>query len=435
MKTAPAPRSTWGRTAALLTPLQLTLRLGEAAFPLVLAAWFGSSPATDVYVFSSALFTFAGALVFSAYRDSALIPILTEARLRRPDSLPRVLGSLLVHTALAATACSLLSGVAAAFWFWMRYGANERALALSMLPLFCGHLVLVTLGFMFIAILHAFHRFLPAPVAAAVAMGTAIAVLAVLRGRLGVRAIPIAQLVGEALAVLVLLAWILGPARLRLRPTLERPAPVRHFGRQMVAHVGGQAIGRLNPVVDQLVAGLLPLTGGATLLKLSNDVAMAPISLLAATLLPVLLSHWSEDVARTQLDRLAETLRRALRITLVALIALTLGLIALRHPLLALVYGRGAMTPAGLAAMSPIFVCQVLGLAPFGALLILSRAHIAAGNTRVLVPLSALNAGANLALDLALMQGLGLTGIALATTLANTVVAVACWRRLPKIYR
>ena len=76
--------TTLARTTLLLTPLQLVLRLAEAAFPLFLAAWFGSSAETDVYVFAATVFTLAGALVFAAYRDSALIPILTELRLRRP---------------------------------------------------------------------------------------------------------------------------------------------------------------------------------------------------------------------------------------------------------------------------------------------------------------------------------------------------------------
>src|SRR5689334_14915570 len=86
------------RTTLLLLPVQIVFRAGEALLPLLLAAWFGRTQATDVYYFSWAVFSFAGSLVFSAYQDSALVPILVEVKARERETLPRVIGSLLAHT-------------------------------------------------------------------------------------------------------------------------------------------------------------------------------------------------------------------------------------------------------------------------------------------------------------------------------------------------
>ena len=421
---------TLARTTLLLTPLQLVLRLAEAAFPLFLAAWFGSSAETDVYVFAATVFTFAGALVFAAYRDSALIPILTDLRLRRPQDLPPVTGSLVTHTTLVAAGWGALVSAAVASWFLVRYPPPLQQLALALIPPLALHLVGVALSFLLTALLNASHRFLAAPLASALGMGTTLLLLAATRNDLGVRAIPWAQLAGELVSVAALLAFMVARARLRFRPSLRLPDPVRRFLRQMPAHLGGQAITRLNPLVDQLFAGLATAAGGTTLLKLSGDVAGGPTALLQASLLPVLLSHLSEHFARGQLPSFRRQVRRTALTVFLLLVLVAGALVLLRGPALRLLYLRGQMTPAAVEAMQPILVAHLLGLPGFGVLLVLARAHIAAGNTRIMVSMGALNAGLNLVLNALLIAPLGLAGIALATSLTNSVVAAVFWWRL-----
>jgi putative peptidoglycan lipid II flippase len=426
----PGGRRPLVRTTLLLAPLQLALRLGEAAFPLFLAAWFGSTAETDVYVFAATVFTLAGALVFSAYRDSAIVPIVTELRLRRPGELPPVLGSLVVYTALASAVCAALVGSAAGAWFLVRYPQPLRGLALAMVAPLCLHLVLMAMTFLLVALLNAVHRFAAAPLAAAAGMGTTLLVLAAVRGPLGVAGIAWAQVAGELVGLLLLAALALRVTGLRFRLTTARPEPVRRFAALMLSHVGGQAITRMNPLVDQLFAGFVAVAGGATALKLAGDVAGAPTSLVQAALLPVLLSHLSEDFTRGERARFAATVRRSLLVLVPLLALVSAAMILLRRPLLELVYLRGAITPADIARMAPVLVACAVGLAPFGALLVLARAHVAAGNTRIMVSMGALNAGCNLALNAALAGPLGLPGIALATSITNLIVAVVFWVRL-----
>ena len=56
------------RTALLLAPLQAIFRGGEAVLPLLLAAWFGRSRATDLLFLYATYFTFAGSLVSEPHR-------------------------------------------------------------------------------------------------------------------------------------------------------------------------------------------------------------------------------------------------------------------------------------------------------------------------------------------------------------------------------
>jgi putative peptidoglycan lipid II flippase len=221
----------------------------------------------------------------------------------------------------------------------------------------------------------------------------------------------------------------------RPRLSFERSAPVREFARLTLASVGGGAVVRVNPVIDQLMAGFAGVVGGGTLLRYSSDVATVPTSLLQAALLPVLLSHVAESVANGEHAVVRRTTHRALAAVVLVLLAATALLWAARHPLLRLVYLRGAMDAESVAQMAEIFPYHLVGLAPFGVLLVLARTHTALKNNRIMVSMGVLNATLNAALNLVLLPVLGLAGIALATSVVSAVVATVFYLRLPRSVR
>src|SRR5271165_5665989 len=98
----------------VLLPLQVVVKGVEAAFPLLLALWFGRSDVTDVYYFAWALFALAGSLVFTAFQDSAVVPVLAELALARSPLVPVVRGSLLGHTLALGGAMAVATGALAA---------------------------------------------------------------------------------------------------------------------------------------------------------------------------------------------------------------------------------------------------------------------------------------------------------------------------------
>jgi putative peptidoglycan lipid II flippase len=114
-------------------------------------------------------------------------------------------------------------------------------------------------------------------------------------------------------------------------------------------------------------------------------------------------------------------------------VALALG--ALRVPLVTLVYGRGAMDAAALARIAHLLPYHLVGLVPFGIVLVLARAHVSLGNSRILIGMGTLNAAANLILNVLFAHWLGLEGIALATSAVNVVVAWVFWVRLGRRLR
>jgi putative peptidoglycan lipid II flippase len=418
------------KTALLLLPVQVVLRGAEALMPLLLSWWFGRSPATDVYYVGFAFFQLIGSLLFGAFQDSAIVPILIETKQKGKSELEATLGSLFAHTVILglalATAGALVGAVSLAFL----YHGPELRLGLSMAPLLAGSLVLFGMRGLIEAWLIADQRYFAAPAARAFGVVTMLGLVALLHRQVGILIVPLATLAGELVSLVAVAIVAFGPTRVKLSPNLSRPEPVRRLARLVGSEVAGGAVTRINPLVDQLVAAIAGVAGGGTLLRYSIDVALAPTTLLQAVLFPVLLSQMSQEVAVGRVDRFRSTLMRSLLTVVGILSAVEVLLIVFRGPLLRLAFLRGAMDAAGVERMAHIFPYHVIGLAPFGALLVLARAHVALKNSRIMVSMGALNAALNAFFNLLLVRFMGLEGIALSTSLVHLAVAAVFFLRL-----
>ena len=416
-------------TVVRLAPLQLIGRGGEALLPALLAAWFGRSAATDVYWFAWACFAFASSLVFAASQDSALVSIVAEERAHAPARLPELLGALIGNTVRYGVIAAAAVGAAIAVWMWLRYAGVDRALALEMVPPLTLALVATSLRTCFCAVLNAEHAFTVPPLASALGMAATLSAIWLLRGSLGVAAIPLATLGGELVALIVL-ALALARRGLLARPTLARPPALVRFRRLVLSEMAGNGVVRINPIVDQWVAGLASIVGGGTILRYSCDLSLFPTSVLQATLLSILMARLSSHAVRGQRGELVRTLRQTLLVIAGLLVAASAVVVLLREPLARLAFGYGAMDAQAVTEIAALVPWFVVGLVPFGVLLVLARAHVALQNSRIMFSMGILNAALNLGGDLLLVGPLGLRGIALSTSITHAVVAAVFWWRL-----
>lgn len=420
------------RTALLILPAQVGFRALEASLPLLLAYWFGRGDATDVYYFAWAVFAFAGSLVFSMHQDSALVPILAEERLRRPEGLPRLRGALLAYTWIIGGAIAVLVGAGALGWFRLRYADASFAVAARMVPPFCLYLVVMATRVFFGTMCNVERQFYIQPIASFIGMLANVAILAATHKNGGVAFVPIASLTGEIIAATVLATYAIRFLGLKTVLSLDRPPALMTFARLASSEVGGGAVTRINPVIDQLMAGLTAVVGGGTMLRYAGDVALLPTSLLQAALLPVLMSHIAEDFARRDLHTIRRTVVKALLSVGGLLLAASALLFFVRVPLLRLVFLHGQMDEAGVARMAHLLPYHLIGLAPFGALLVLARAHVAMKNGTIMISMGIFNATSNIVFNLLLYPFLGLEGLALSTSCVQTAVAIVFWFRFEK---
>ena len=417
------------RTTLVVMPALVVFRAGEIFLPLLLAYWFGRSTSMDVYFFAWAVFAFAGSLVFTAFKDSALVPVLAEERLARPKEVPALIGSVLLHTWVIGSAVALLVGCLALGWFAFRYHGPELTLAAWMVLPFTLYLVVTATRTFFGALLTVERRFVMQPIASGLGMAVNVTVLTLGHARMGVGLIPVAALAGELMVVAILAWYAIRVVGVKLTLGFARPPALVRAARLIVHEVGGGAVTRVNPVVDQLMAGLSGVVGAGTMLRYSSDVALVPTSLLQAALLPVLLSHLSEDFARRDLATFRRTVVRSLVTVSALLVAAAVLLGIFRAPILRFVFLRGQMDAEGVDRMIRLLPYHLVGLAPFGALLVLARAHVALKNSRIMIGMGLLNAATNAALNVVLLQVMGLEGIALSTSCVQLALAMVFWLR------
>jgi len=419
------------RTALLLAPLQAIFRGGEAVLPLLLAAWFGRGTETDLYYLLAAYFVFASAFITGAFQDSAVVPVLIEVQQSNPERFPHIAGALLGHTLAIGCAVALGTGSIAAVTVVLT--SHARGLALELVLLMSLGVVATAVRSFYVGLLNARGMFHAHPVCSGLGMALTLGMLYFSRRALGVAAIPLAIVAGEALAVTFLSAITRRDLGARTIPSLERPEPVRRMMRLVRLEVFGSLITRINPVVDQLMAGLAGVIGGGTLLRYGTDVASLPNSILQATLFPVLLTRLAREAHRPA--QFAVTTRKTLAAVVALLVVASALLTAFRMPICSILFLHGAMDRAGVARIAEILPWALVGVAPFGALLVLARAHVALQNSRIMPSMGALNSTLNAALNLLLVGFLGLSGIALSTSLTYLVVAIVFWVRLPRSAR
>src|SRR5262249_23826485 len=169
------------RTSLGLLPLQLVLRGGEAALPVLFAAWFGRSPETDAFVLMWSVFAVAGALLFSAFQDSALAPVYIGLRARDSVAARRLVGALLGRTLLYGGALAAAAGAIALVAARIAFGRAWPSLALP----FAAALVATGVRTLHSGILNAREHYRTTPIAAAVGGVVTIGTVAALRGVLG----------------------------------------------------------------------------------------------------------------------------------------------------------------------------------------------------------------------------------------------------------
>lgn len=423
---APAPRRPRSRasgsllgTAARLLPGQTLMRAGEALFPVLLAAWFGSTAALDGFMRAWAAFTFAGAFVVDVHRDAALIPVLAQVRAHAPARA----GALLAAALRTSLAASFVVGSAVALGLTAL--APTGATGAWMVPATLAvYLPLASTRALLSAIANAGERYQAPAAAGALAIGLVLGTGAVLRSRLGVNAIALGMAVGELAACALL--WPLARAeglRLHARAAGD-PGP--WFGELLRASgvlVLGNAMARLGPLVDQLFAARAATTGAGTHLRLAADVALAPGVLLQASVLPVLLTRLAQAAADSRPAEVTRLTRQALGfgVAVMSVAALLVSLAA--APVLRLVYRHGHMTEIDVRAMVPILYGFAAALPGLAATLVLARAHVALSHPKALLFAGAANAVLNTGLNWVLLGPLGTPGLAWSTALTTTAVA------------
>ncbi len=207
----------------------------------------------------------------------------------------------------------------------------------------------------------------------------------------------------------------------RWRPifSFRDPGVLRIVGLMAPAAVGLAAT-QVNIFVNTFLASMLP-QGSVSWLNYAYRLMQLPIGLFGVAIATVTLAEVSRHAARREMPELKRTISFSLRFGLFLTLPATMLLIALAHPIVALLYQHGRFGPNDSWETAQALWAYAVGLSAFSAVRVLVPVYYSLGMTRIPVTISFVTIALNIALNLALMGPLRHRGLALATSIASVV--------------
>ncbi len=416
-------------SAKLISLCTLASRVLGLVRDMLTAAVFGAGPVLDAFFTAFALPNFFRRLFGEGALSSAFIPTFAD-ELKKEDkssarALVRQLGS-----ALAGVLVGIVVIGEVVFLLLLKFSRPEskEAAVLKLLLILFPYLIFICLTALAAAILHSFRHFaLPA-------------LSPVLLNLFWIAAVVVVGWKGGDAAEwqILLLAGVLtlaGVFQLAMQlPMLARkgmlPPPTAKFNHPGLKSVAklmapvmvGLAVVQLNLVVDRLIAFfLIPGPGGPSALYFGNRVMQFPLALIGIAVATAVFPSFAEVVSGGDMEGLKRLLRQAVRVTLFLAIPAAYGLMALREPIVVLLFQRRQFTALAALRTGSVVFFYGLGLWAYCLQHVLVRAFYALKDTRTPVKVACGMVAVNLALNLTLVWPLAESGLALSTALTAMV--------------
>jgi putative peptidoglycan lipid II flippase len=418
------------RLADAVSTTGLTLVGKSAGFlvPLAIAAWFGVSGGTDAFFFAySAILFLAG--IFGPVLE-VVVPFVAEAR-GQHESLGRFMSGLLTTGTFVVLLAlgGLLLALAAVLPLITRFDHAGVHLVVGLAMEISPLAVLLWWTSLLSGYLNAHKAFVVPAVAPAARAAVNIAAVFLLKGSIGVHALPLGYVAGEAARLAVLGLAIRRRAPFRFRPVLRVSHRIVAFYRASAYPIAGMLWLLMNPLVDSAMASWLA-PGSVSVLRYAETFYMIPFSLFTGGLVTVLLAHWSEKHLAAVQGELERDVARSTRQVLWITVPATVFLIAASRPMTGLLLGHGSFDPARVGDVATAWACYLVGFPAHAAAQLKVKALLVLKKTRVLLSCALVAVVLNVLLNLALMNVLGVAGITLATAATSGASAIYLARGL-----
>jgi putative peptidoglycan lipid II flippase len=397
---------------------------------VVVALAFGAGPLTDAFFVAFRIPNILRRLLAEGALSTAMIPVFTEYSVTRAGAeFLRMLRAVLALALVALTATTAL-GILAAPWIVPAIAPGftgdpaQLSLAVLLTRVMFPYLGLVGLAALATGALNARGRFFSG------ALGPALLNVGMIAAVLG-----LASRVEPPILALAIGLLVGGVAQLAVQlPDLQRcgllVAPSAELGhpalgrlvRLLVPAVFGLAAVQVMVFVNTLLGSLLP-AGSISYLYYADRVMEFPLGVFGIALASASLPVMARQAAAGDKREVAATLTFALRLALYISLPATVGLVALRAPIVRVLFERGRFGPAETAATAEALAWYAIGLAGFAGARIAAQSFYALGEAGIAVRWGIVSVVANVIAALLLMGPLGFGGLAAASSVGAYVNA------------
>lgn len=244
----------------------------------------------------------------------------------------------------------------------------------------------------------------------------------------GQEALTYGLLAGVALQI-VLLYW--GLKRLEIHLSFAWPRLTGNLSKVVslaTTMVAGILLVNLNLAVDQVMASMLG-EGAVSIIGYANRFHGLIVQILVVGMGTVLLPHLAELLLSGRQEAIRDIYQRLAPPLVSASAIAPIVIVLLSAPVLVLLLGHGALSNANILTISTTWFWYSIGLLPMAWGIFLARYFQATSNLGFITRLATVSVIANIIFNLLLIGPLGLSGLAISTTLVYVVVAWLYHRR------
>ena len=396
----------------------LLVKLAAIAKEVVVAHQFGAGDALDAFLIAFLLPSFAINVVAGSFNTS-LIPTFIEIREREGrEAAQQLFSNIMVFSTVLLIAVSAILGLTAPYvlpilgsGFVPEKLIQTCSLFYLLLPL----LLISGLVTIWAAVLQAEERF--ALAAAAPVMSPVMTVVAILTfgSVLGIYALVIGIVGGSTLEA-ALLAWGLKQHGFSLIPRWHgMTPPTSQVVKQYGPMVAGAFLMSSTILVDQSMAAMLG-PGSVSLLSYGNKVVAFILGIAAVAMSTSIFPHLSRMVADQDWGSITGTMRTYLRLIFLVSIPASALLAYFSEPLVRVIFEGGAFTQMDTYNVARVQAMYVLQIAFYLSAILFARLISAMKGNWVLMCSAILSLPLNILLNYILMKYMGVSGIALSTS-------------------
>lgn len=398
-----------------------------------IAAYFGTSSESDAYFLAISIPIVLTIWLWNGLTTS-FIPLYVTARQEgRAEETTSVILSNATLFLIALTVLGIWAASPLVTLLAPGFDAHRHDLATHLSQVMMAALLFTGLAGLLTGLLNAHESYFIPALKALINNALFIGTMVVLFPSLGIYSLAVGVVVGACGQVL-----LLGPSLIKLGIMVRWRPEIRSavFWRLMLLAgptFVGMAVSQLNLMIARGFASSLS-AGGLAAFSLANTLVALPVAIFATAIATVLYPRLSGYEATGDRQGFAMALKEGLRLVSFIALPASVGLLALRMPIIRLLYERGQFDAQATQLTGSILAYLAFGIIALSGLQIVLRAYFAGNDIRWPLLTSLVAMAFNGVLSYLVVDRYGIWGLATSGTLAAFLQLVlllgGLWRRL-----
>ncbi len=193
----------------------------------------------------------------------------------------------------------------------------------------------------------------------------------------------------------------------------------------------GSLVQQINIIIDKTIASDL-VSGSISALTYASRINEMVIAVFIMAITTVIFPMLSQAFSQDNMQRVKEILGQGINIILIITVPATVGIVLLAEPLVYLFFERGAFDTIATYMTSQALIFYSLGLVGSSLRLMLNKVYYSFQDTLTPMKNGVIAVALNLILNLILVQYMGHSGLALATSISATATTILLFISLRK---